>query len=270
MPMWRRYLIRHVYLTKLQRATQLLDRLCESARISTKVFNSLLCLLILSLPLAACALPFSSATTSTSLPLQTAPAAQLTYVAIGASDTFGTGTDDPDRQSWPVDLVNKLGPGARLINLGIPGIDVPDALNMELPVALDTHPDLVTVWLATNDVVDKVPLATYAHDLSSLLQQLHTADPHAEVLVANIPDLTLLPRFQQSDLKELSATVASYNAVISTAVEQNHAVLVDLYQQEQMLADHPEYISSDGFHPNALGYEQVATIFYQTYQKHKS
>ena len=220
--------------------------------------------------LTACALPFSSSSTSASFPLQTAPSASVTYVAIGASDTFGTGTDDPQTQSWPADLVSKLGPHARLINLGIPGIDIPDALNIELPVALDSHPNLITVWLATNDVVDKVPLATYARDLSTLLQRLHTADPHAEVLVANLPDLTLLPRFQQSNLTELKTEITSYNAVIATAVEQNHAVLVDLYQQEPTLADHPEYISSDGFHPNALGYAQVAAIFYQSYQKHKS
>jgi lysophospholipase L1-like esterase len=241
------------------------------SKINTKVFNSLLCLLFLTTPLVACASPFSSGpTTSTSLQLQTAPAASLTYVAIGASDTFGIGTDDPKTQCWPADLVGKLGSHVRLINLGIPGIDAPDALNLELPVALDAHPDLITVWLATNDLVDKVPLTTYEHDLASLLQRLRAADPHAEILVANIPDLTLLPRFQQNNVQQLKATIAGYNAAISTAVTQNHVVLVDLHQQEQTLAAHPEYISSDGFHPNALGYEQVAAIFYQTYQKHKS
>ena len=28
------------------------------------------------------------------------------------------------------------------------------------------------------------------------------------------------------------------------------------------VADHPEYISSDGFHPSTLGYQRLATMFY--------
>ena len=58
----------------------------------------------------------------------------------------------------------------RLVNLGIPGIDVHEALELEVPVALDAHPDLITVWLAVNDLVDKVPLASYRDDLDTLLQ----------------------------------------------------------------------------------------------------
>jgi lysophospholipase L1-like esterase len=256
-------------LIRLATVTRLLNRWRIATRIHTKVFNSLFCLFFLVIPLAACAAPFATSTTSPSLQVQAAPSSSLTYVAIGASDTFGIGADDPVTQSWPVDLAGKLGPRVRLINLGIPGIDTPDAVNMELPVALDTHPALITVWLATNDLIDKVPLNTYEHDLTSLLQSLRTADPHTIIMVANIPDLALLPRFQQDNVQQLETTIAGYNTAISTAVEQSHAVLVDLYQQEQTLADHPEYISSDGFHPNALGYEQVAAIFYQTYQKYK-
>jgi lysophospholipase L1-like esterase len=238
--------------------------------VTTRIFGSLLCLLFIVNPLVACSSPFSQPSSNTHFELQATPVADMTYVAIGASDTFGTGTDDPSTQCWPFVLRQKLSPHTRLINLGIPGIDTPDALNIELPVALEAHPELVTVWLATNDLVDKVPLALYERDLTSLLQRLHAAEPQAEIFVANEPDLTLLPRFKHSNVQALKATISSYNKAIATAVQKNHAVLVDLYQQERTLADHPEYISSDGFHPNALGYAQVAEIFYQAYQKHKS
>jgi lysophospholipase L1-like esterase len=33
------------------------------------------------------------------------------------------------------------------------------------------------------------------------------------------------------------------------------------------MAAHPEYISSDGFHPNALGYTKLAEFFYQVLQE---
>src|SRR5579884_1409584 len=89
-----------------------------------------------------------SASTSTA---QAAPRARLTYVAIGASDSFGIGTDDPADESWPTDLADELGPSVHLVNLGIPGEQVGDALQNELPVALDERPDVVTLWLGVND-----------------------------------------------------------------------------------------------------------------------
>ena len=83
---------------------------------------------------------------------------QITYVAIGASDTFGIGTSDPYMENWPTNLAEKLSQKVHLINLGIPGITLHDALNLELPVALDSHPELVTIWLGVNDIAIKYQL----------------------------------------------------------------------------------------------------------------
>ncbi|HAG97762.1 MAG TPA: hypothetical protein DCL75_02595, partial [Ktedonobacter sp.] len=106
------------------------------------------------------------------------PNARLTYVAIGASDTFGIGADDPQTENWPADLSVGLGTGVHLVNLGIPGITLHQALSVEVPVALDAHPNLVTVWLAVNDLANNVPLASYAHDLDLLLSRLQRDAPH--------------------------------------------------------------------------------------------
>ncbi|HEY4034029.1 MAG TPA: SGNH/GDSL hydrolase family protein [Ktedonobacteraceae bacterium] len=201
--------------------------------------------------------------------VQQAPKARITYVAIGASDTYGTGTSDPDKQNWPVDLTGKLGSRIRLVNLGIPGIEVHDALNVELPVAIDAHPDLVTIWLAVDDLIGNVPVSQYSQDMDLLLSHLQATAPHALILVANVPNIVLLPRFQATDTQSLLARISSYNTAIAEVVGRHHIALVDLYQQSQVLTAHPEYISSDGLHPNARGYTQLAMIFYSTLQKYK-
>ena len=134
-----------------------------------------------------------------SLVIQQPSKSRLTYVAIGASDAFGLGTDDPASQNWAADLAAKLGRGVRLIDLGIPGIHLHNALNVELPVALDSHPDLVTIWLAVNDLADNVPLDSYSHDLYLLISRLQAGAPHARIAVANLPDLTLVPHFHNRD-----------------------------------------------------------------------
>ncbi|GCE25755.1 hypothetical protein KDA_12390 [Dictyobacter alpinus] len=231
------------------------------------ILNSLFCCLLISFLVTGCMSAPANQSSSSQLHLQSTPEARLTYVAIGASDTFGTGTNDPATQCWPASLTNHLGASARLINLGIPGINAHDALNIELPVALDVHANLITVWLAVNDLVDNVPLASYQRDLSSVLQRLRAANTQARIVVANVPDLTQLPRFADSDKQALTAKINAYNAVIATVVESQHVQLVDLYQSWRTLADHPEYISRDGFHPNATGYAVLAEIFYAALKK---
>lgn len=191
---------------------------------------------------------------------------QLTYVAIGASDTFGIGTDDPYTENWPTDLANLLGSNVHLINLGIPEIRIHEALRLELPVALDSHPDLRTIWLAVNDLANHVPLDSYAHDLDLMLSRLQAAAPHARIAVANVPDLTLLPYFASFERQALRQLIQNYNTAIADIVNRHHVILVDLSQQGYNLKAHPEYISSDGLHPNDLGYQQLAKLFYQALQ----
>lgn len=209
----------------------------------------------------------STSVATQNVAVQQAPRTRIVYLAIGASDTFGLGADDPDQQNWAIDLARKLGSNVHLINLGIPGITLHQALNVELPVALDTHPSLITIWLAVNDIGDYVPAASYAADLETLLSKLQAADPRARIAIANVPDLRYLPYFQQRyDQAYVYNQVLAYNAIIAAAASRHHIILVDLFNQWQTLRDHPEYISSDGFHPSTLGYQMLANLFYQTLQ----
>jgi lysophospholipase L1-like esterase len=188
---------------------------------------------------------------------------KLTYVAIGASDTFGLGADDPYTQNWASDLAVELGHRFRLVNLGIPDVLMHNALGLELPVALDAHPNLVTIWLGVNDIADNVPVSSYARDLDRLLSRLQAGMPHVRIAIANIPDITLLPYFRSYDPQILRARTFNYNVVIAANAERHHIVLVDLSGYNTVIKNHPEYISSDGLHPNDLGYLQLAEVFYQ-------
>jgi len=223
-----------------------------------------LCLLLLFL--ASCSSSSNGSSGASPVVVQQAPKANLLYVAIGASDTFGVGADDPQTQSWPADLATHMGTGVRLINLGIPGELLHDALSVEVPIALDSHPNVITVWLAVNDIADGVSLASYARDLDTLLTRLQAGAPQAKIAIANVPDLTLLPYFSNEDPAALTAKVLAFNTAISTITARHHVILVDLYQHLKELSTHPEYISGDGLHPSTLGYQRIAELFYQALQ----
>ena len=226
-----------------------------------------LCFLILFLVSCGQSLQGQASNNSNSKQVNQVSHSQITYVAIGASDTFGIGTSDPYTENWPTDLADKLGQKVHLINLGIPSITLHDALNLELPVALDSHPALVTIWLGVNDIVNKVPINSYSRDLDLMLTRLESQAPSAHILIANIPDLTLLPYFTSYNQQILHQIIEEYNVTIAREAQQHHAILVNLSQQNYNLRDHPEYISNDGLHPTDLGYLQLAELFYKTLQQ---
>ena len=187
-------------------------------------------------------------------------AGELTYVALGASDAFGVGTSDPDRQNWPNDLTDELGPNVHLINLGLPGATLAQATRDELPIALEAHPDLVTIWLAVNDFAANLDLATYRQQLTDLLATLR-ARTHAHVYVANLPNLSLVPYFSAEDSPDFRARVQAWNAAIATACAGAGANLVNLAAGWEDLANNQDYISDDGLHPSTIGALAIAHTF---------
>ncbi len=230
----------------------------------TRLLSICIGMIMAALLLAGCAFgsPKSSGGNNSSAlatPTQRAP---YIYVAIGASETFGTGADRPATQNWPLDLSVHLPRGTQVINLGIPGITAPQALQSEVPEAIDAVPNLVTVWLGTNDIVNQVTLADYQQSLDSILTELATIS-HVHIAVANIPDLNLLPRFYNFDQAALQAEVQQWNKVVAQEVKAHGDLLVDVYSQSAELLGHPEYLSGDGLHPSTLGYQQIANYFYE-------
>jgi lysophospholipase L1-like esterase len=182
-----------------------------------------------------------------------------TYVAMGASDAVGVGARDPATEGWVPRLAARLGADARVVNLGVSGSTLAQALDEQLGPALDAQPDIVTVWLAVNDLNGRVSLDRYAMDLDSLLGQLETT--HARVLVGNVPDLGSVAAYRGIDPGPLRAQVDRWNRVIADTSARHGATLVNLYSRWREIAQHPEYLSADGFHPSSEGYQALADVF---------
>ena len=193
------------------------------------------------------------------------------YVAVGASETTGVGSDQPLRDGWPRVLHRTALPaGSVFVNMGIPGATVAQALAEEVSQALSARPNLVTVWLNVNDINRGVGVAEYERQLDTLVQRLR-GDGSVRVLVANTPPLDTLPAYQAGRVLEALPTpeavrerVASYNEAIARVVQRQGAKLVDLHavgMAARAAGTEAQMISRDGFHPSNAGHAAVAAAF---------
>lgn len=232
----------------------------------------LLCALFFAIVLTCSACTNGTTTrTPSASPVPTQPvsgqqllASPVTYVALGASDAVGVGSNQPGAQGYVPLLAERLPKGSHLVNLGISGIHLHEALTQELPLALSTAPTLITIWLVTNDFVAGVPYESYMQDLTTLLAQLR-AGTHARIVLANLPDLTRLPAFSRSRPEQKATMLAQihrWNDRIAAIATHYTTSVVDLFSEQSQLTTHPEYISFDGFHPSPLGYVQLANSFW--------
>jgi acyl-CoA thioesterase-1 len=204
----------------------------------------------------------------------------VVYAALGASETAGIGTADPARESFPQVLYQRLPRSAVLYNLGLPGETTAAAIQDELPAAVSGRPSLATVWFNVDDMAAGVSAADYEVRLDRIVGGLREAGT-ARVLIANTPRLDLLPVYLAcrpnppagavrcplgGDVvlpppNELSALVEAYNAAITRVAQRHGATVVDLAAQGATIAQHPEYVSSDGLHPSTQGAAAIAGAF---------
>jgi acyl-CoA thioesterase I len=202
----------------------------------------------------------------------------VVYAAIGGSETVGAGATDPVADAWPQVVYRSALPESSVFyNFGIPGATVADALSRELPEALTTEPTLSTVWLNVNDLLAGVSPAAYEQGLGELVRALRRGG-QAKVLVANTPYLDHLPAYVECRTgtpapgvncpagvlpppPELNADVDAYNLAIEQVVQREGALLVDLHGQGEVADLHPDWVSSDGFHPSTAGYAAIAAQF---------
>ena len=184
----------------------------------------------------------------------------ITYAALGASDAAGVGVEDPQRDGWVQTLARRLPQPARLVNLGIPGVRLFEALEVELPPALEAKPQLITIWLVVNDILTGIPLDRYRADLDRLLRALR-GGADAKIAIGNVPNAPDSVPYLGLPPAERRVIAERWNAAIAAAAAVHGATLVDLHRRWP-LHEHPEFIGPDRLHPTAAGYRSLAETFH--------
>jgi lysophospholipase L1-like esterase len=207
--------------------------------------------------------PTTAATTTppTASPTPTANPS-VRYVAIGASDSVGVGASDPAKGSWPAIVASRLPAGSPpYTNLGVSGSLALQAVTQQLPGAIAQNPNLVSVWLAVNDLNATVQPASFADALRQIIDGL-VQRTGATIFVGNVPDLRTVPVYASADKARLLAGIQAYNDAIAAIAARNpdRVKVVDLFTGSAALVS-TATVSQDGFHPSDEGYQLIADRF---------
>lgn len=188
---------------------------------------------------------------------------EFVYLALGASDATGVGAS-PLSEGYVFLIKRELDkrvPGAALVNLGVPGARI-DLIKEQVRIAtrVNTKAHLVTLWTGTNDLVHGDDPKTFQEDLRFVLQNVRESISKT-IVVANLPDLTQLPRFRSDPSPVVTiGRVQAFNRAIEQEARAADAPLVNLFAQpvrDDLVVD------LDGFHPNDAGHREVARLFLQ-------
>lgn len=188
---------------------------------------------------------------------------QIIYVAMGASDAAGIGAFPPT-QGYVYRIRDKLGAYADkviLYNLGISGKRIAYIEETELPEAIACKPDVISIWAGPNDLTHGNDVREFEISLQNVFRQLREKTS-AIVVMANIPDMTALPRFLVDPDADVTVTrIRLYNEAIARQCAAYRIPMIDLYAGGY--ATDWEYVSIDGFHPSNQGHAKLANLYFE-------
>ncbi len=198
----------------------------------------------------------------------------IRYVALGDSYTIGTSVAASER--WPDQLVRALAARAEagehtltpvelVANLGVNGFTSRDVIDRELPRLAALQPDLVSLLVGVNDVVQGVPDGAYRQNLVLILDALVALVGPERVLAVTTPDYTVTPAgADYGDPAVQAAAIRRANASLTELATARGVTVVDIHDISLRAATDRSLGAIDGLHPSgaqyALWVERIAPV----------
>ena len=194
-------------------------------------------------------------------PMTTGP---IVYVALGDSTGAGVGARQGGYVVRLFKHIEERRPGSKLNNLCVSGADTDDVVRAQLERGVAMDPDLVTVGIGINDIGHGLTLDQFSKNYEQILSTLKEKT-RARIVVTNLPDISSAPRIPGPARNEYQRQIIQFSRRLEEIAARHGVTVFDIYTiTTQELASHPEYFSSDGFHPSDAGYEMWAEQMWPT------
>jgi lysophospholipase L1-like esterase len=187
----------------------------------------------------------------------------IRYLALGDSYTIGTGLED-EAQNFPSLLANRLreetGVDVTLVNLGVNGYTTADLIREELPVARGMRPELATLLIGANDIVQRSDESAYRTRIAEIDDAVQRLGLAAErVVVVSIPDFSALPGAAPfGSPRDLRARIDAFNAVAQSEAAARGFRYADITPISREQNRRAGWIAADGLHPGPAQHRAFA------------
>jgi len=175
------------------------------------------------------------------------------YVALGDSYTIGTAVGEAER--WPNQLIARLPELELVANLGVNGFTSRNVIDVELPQLELLRPEIASLLVGVNDVVQRVSIVEYRENVERILSDLIGRVGPGRVVVVTTPDYTVTPAgADYGDPATQSAAIRSFNGVLTELATARGIATVDIFDISLEAAGDRSLVAEDGLHPSGLQY----------------
>ncbi|MFN4000169.1 SGNH/GDSL hydrolase family protein [Algoriphagus sp.] len=189
---------------------------------------------------------------------------QLTYLALGDSYTIGEGVPEKDR--YPVQLVNELNKAGKL-NFSAPQIIAKtgwtvDELDAGINAASTKREgyDLVTLLIGVNNQYRGRPVEDFERDFELMLNRaiIFARGTTDHVVVLSIPDWGVTPFAvnRKSDQAKVAREIDAYNSAKKAICKIYGITFIDITEDYRNIGARPEMLVEDQLHSSGLMYQR--------------
>jgi acyl-CoA thioesterase-1 len=192
---------------------------------------------------------------------------QLRYLALGDSYTIGTGASDGSH-NFPSILSGQLtkATGARveLTNPAVNGFTTLDLIAKELALVDQIKPDLVTVLIGVNDLVQNRSVDEYKASLTTIYDRIRgLALEDGRVAAIGIPNWSVVPAaLQFGDPQFIRAVTNAFNAAARREALERGFMWIDITWVSTYHLGSPGWIAADQLHPGDTQYAAWAEVIW--------
>jgi acyl-CoA thioesterase I len=191
----------------------------------------------------------------------------ISYLALGDSYTIGTGATDESR-NYPSILARRLedatGRKVALTNPAVNGFTTQDLINEELPYLRSAVPQLVSILIGVNDLVQGRAPEAYRALLNRIYDEVAGLELAAGRVVAiSIPNWSIVPAARDFGGRDhLRRLTRKFNSIARGEADSHRFKWIDITAASTDAEDTPGWISSDRLHPGDPQYRAWADVIW--------
>jgi lysophospholipase L1-like esterase len=187
----------------------------------------------------------------------------ITYLALGDSYTIGTGASHESR-NFPSLIAARIEAAAHrrveLMNPAVNGFTTIDLIAKELGYIDDLKPDLVSVLIGVNDLVQGRTIEQYRESLVEIYDAIPST---AKTAAISIPNWSIVPAARDyGDPAHERSLTERFNEVAEREAKGRGFTWIDLTEVSSRATRSPAWIAADNLHPGDDQYAAWADVIW--------